>query len=146
MLDVRKIKPEMTYSLRHKILRPHQPIEEVKYDTDHNDLAFNVGAFYHGELITVASFSVDNNPNFPSAMQYSLRAMATSEDYRMLGAGRTVVTFAEGLIKEQGFDYLWCNARTSVQDYYQKLGFVTHGEVFDYPPIGPHIVMYKKLG
>jgi len=146
MLDIKKIKPEMTYSLRHKILRPHQPIEQIKYDTDHDDLAFHVGAFYHENLITVASFCVDSNTDFPFAKQYRLRAMATSEEYRMLGAGRAVVTFAEGLIKEQGFDYLWCKARTSVQVYYEKLGFVTHGEVFDYPPIGPHIVMYKKLG
>ncbi|KJE31387.1 putative yitI [Bacillus licheniformis] len=29
--------------------------------------------------------------------------------------------------------------------YYEKLGFSEQGEVYDIPPIGPHILMYKKL-
>lgn len=35
--------------------------------------------------------------------------------------------------------------RISVQKYYRKLSFKIHGEVLDYPPIGPHIIMYKNL-
>jgi hypothetical protein len=37
------------------------------------------------------------------------------------------------------------NQNRNLQEYYQKLEFKPHGDVFDYPPIGPHIVMYKKL-
>ncbi|QED46582.1 GNAT family N-acetyltransferase [Cytobacillus dafuensis] len=145
MIDVLKIKPEMTYSLRHSVLRPHQTVEDCKYDTDHEAGAFHVGAFYQGELISIASFCVEKNPDFKIEKQYRLRGMATLEEFRKLGAGRSLVTFSESLIKEQGFDLLWCKARTTVQEYYNKLGFKVHGEIFDYPPIGPHIVMYKKL-
>ncbi|KAB2334528.1 GNAT family N-acetyltransferase [Cytobacillus depressus] len=145
MIEVRKITPEMTYSLRHTVLRPHQTIEHSKFDTDHEDNAFHIGAFYQGRLISVASFIADKNPDFPIERQYRLRQMATLEEYRMLGAGRAIVNYAENLIKEQGIDFIWCKARTSVEGYYNKLGFNIHGEVFDYPPIGPHIVMYKKL-
>jgi ribosomal protein S18 acetylase RimI-like enzyme len=77
--------------------------------------------------------------------QYRLRQMATLEEYRKLGAGRAVVNFAEKIIKERGFDFIWCKGRTTVQKYYENLGFKPHGDVFDYPPIGPHIVMYKQL-
>ncbi|OIK16179.1 hypothetical protein BIV60_05940 [Bacillus sp. MUM 116] len=45
----------------------------------------------------------------------------------------------------ESVDLLWCKGRTTVQEYYMKLGFEAHGDVFDYPPIGPHIVMVKKL-
>jgi GNAT superfamily N-acetyltransferase len=145
MLDVRKIQPEMTYSLRHRVLRPHQTVEDCKYDTDFEDHAFHVGSFYQGKLISIASFNVEKNPDFSIERQYRLRAMATLEEFRKFGAGRTVVDYAEEFIKEQGVDFLWCNGRTTVQEYYNKLGFKAHGEVFDYPPIGPHIVMYKKL-
>jgi GNAT superfamily N-acetyltransferase len=145
MLEVRNIEPEMTYGLRHSVLRPHQTVEDCKYDTDHEDYAFHVGAFYQGRLISIASFCVEKNPDFPIEKQYRLRAMATLEEFRKLGAGRAVVNYAENLIKEQGIDFLWCKGRTTVQEYYNKLGFKTHGEVFDYPPIGPHIVMYKKI-
>jgi GNAT superfamily N-acetyltransferase len=145
MVEVRNIEPEMTYGLRHSVLRPHQTVEDCIYDTDHEDYAFHVGAFYQGRLISIASFCVEKNPDFPIERQYRLRAMATLEEFRKLGFGRAVVNYAEILIKEQGIDFLWCKGRTTVQEYYNKLGFKTHGEVFDYPPIGPHIVMYKKI-
>lgn len=145
MLDVRIIEPEMTYSLRHTVLRPNQSIEYSKYDTDHEKDAFHVGAFFQGKLISVASFIRENNPDFDIERQYRLRQMATLEEYRKLGAGRAVVSFAENIIKEHGFDFLWCKGRTTVQKYYEKLGFEPHGNVFDYPPIGLHIVMCKKL-
>ncbi len=145
MLDVRLIEPEMTYSLRHTVLRPKQSIEDSKYDADHEMDAFHVGAFFQGKLISVASFIIDRNPDFPFERQYRLRQMATLEEFRKLGAGRTVVNFAENIIKERGFDFLWCKGRTTVQKYYEKLGFEPYGDVFDYPLIGPQIVMYKKL-
>jgi len=71
--------------------------------------------------------------------------MASLEEYRKLGAGRAVVSFAENIITARGVNFLWCKRRTSVQKYYEKLGFEPVGDVFDYPPIGPHIVMFKKL-
>ncbi len=145
MIEVRTIKPEMTYSLRHQILRPHQTLEDCQYETDHETGTFHIGAFYQEKLISIASFYIENNPDFSSDKQYRLRAMATLDDFRKLGAGRAIVSFAEGLINEQGADLLWCNGRTNVQEYYHKLGFKAHGEVFDYPPIGPHIVMFKVL-
>lgn len=145
MFEVKLIRPEKTYDIRHKILRPHQSFEDCKYTTDHEEGAFHVGAFYEGKLISVASFCIENHPDFHIEKQYRLRAMATLEEYRRLGAGRAVVDFAEKIIKEGRFKFLWCKARTTVQEYYEKLGFRTYGEVFDYPPIGPHIIMYKKL-
>lgn len=145
MLEVRKIEPEMTYNIRHAVLRPHQILEDCKYDTDYQDNAFHVGAFYEGKLISVAAFCVENHPNFPIEMQYRLRAMATLDEFRKLGAGRAIVKYAEKLIEKKGYNFLWCKGRTSVQEYYIKLGFKAQGEVFDYLPIGPHIIMYKNL-
>ena len=145
MLKVREIKPELSYHLRHTILRPHQPFEACVYDTDHDDDAFHVGAYLQDKLISIASFYAESYSGIPIAKQYRLRAMATVEEYRKLGAGRAIVEYAENILKECGGVILWCKGRTGVQEYYKKLGFETHGEVFDYPPIGPHIVMCKKL-
>ncbi|WNS76207.1 GNAT family N-acetyltransferase [Bacillus sp. DTU_2020_1000418_1_SI_GHA_SEK_038] len=145
MLEVKKITQEMTYRLRHTVLRPHQTIEDCKYDTDYEPGALHVGAFSHGRLISIASFCIEKNPDFSIEMQYRLRGMATLEEFRKLGAGRLIIAYAEDLVKAQGFDLIWCNARTSVQEYYSRVGFNIHGDVFDYPPIGPHIVMFKKL-
>lgn len=145
MFEIRKIQASETYQIRHRVLRPHQPLKECNYDTDYEDGAFHVGAFYQGTLVSVASFCVENHPDFPIKKQYRLRAMATLEDYRRLGAGRLIVGYGETLIKQLDTHLLWCKGRTSVQEYYEKLGFKVHGAVFDYPPIGPHIIMCKRL-
>jgi ribosomal protein S18 acetylase RimI-like enzyme len=146
MVSVREIKPEMLYDIRHSILRPHQPYEACIYDTDNDAGAFHVGAFHQEKLISIASFYVEKHPDLSYKTQYRLRAMATLPEHRQLGAGRAVVQFAESRIKENKAEILWCMGRTNVQGYYEKLGFQAYGEVFDYPPIGPHIVMYKELG
>lgn len=145
MFEVKLINPEMTYGIRNSVLRPHQEIKDCKYDTDNENYAFHIGAFYQGKLISVASFCLEKHPYFPIKKQYRLRAMATLDNFRNLGAGRSVVNYAENLIKEQDICFLWCKGRTAVQEYYSKLGFKAYGDVFDYPPIGPHIIMYKKL-
>lgn len=145
MFEIKFIDPEMTYEIRHSILRPNQSIEDCKYSTDYEEGAFHVGAFYEGRLISIASFCIERHPAFPIEKQYRLRAMATLEGYRKLGAGRRVVNFAENIIKERSFQLLWCKARFTAQGYYEKLGFKSHGQVFDYHPIGPHIIMYKRL-
>ena len=145
MIYITTIKPEMTYQLRHSILRPHQSLNDCKYDTDQRNGTFHIGAFHKGTLICTASFNVENNENFHTQKQYRLRAMATLEAYRNLGVGRKVIAHAEDILNQKDVELLWCNGRTTVQSYYEKLGFKKHGEVFDYPPIGPHIVMYKKL-
>lgn len=145
MFEVKLISPDLTYSLRHQILRPNQSLEECKYSTDYEEGAFHVGVFCQGKLISIASFCIENLPDFPQEVQYRLRAMATVEKFRRMGAGRQVVSFAEKIIKDKGVEILWCMGRVDAQGYYEKLGFKPHGEVFDYPPLGPHIIMYKKL-
>ena len=145
MFEVRKIQPEITYNLRQIVLRPYQTAEDCRLDTDHEENAFHVGAFYQEKLISTASFCAEIHTDFTVEKQYRLRAMATLEEFRNLGAGSAVIHYGENIIKEQGVSFLWCKGRVTVQGYYNKLGFRTHGEVFDYPPIGPHIIMYKVL-
>lgn len=144
-MEVREVSPETTYELRHTILRPHQPFEACIYDTDRDVTTFHVGAFYEGTLISVASFYKEKNSEFTKEKQYRLRAMATRPTHRRLGAGRAVIDYAEKRIREEDIELLWCMGRTSVQGYYERLGFQPYGTVFDYPPIGPHIVMVKDF-
>ena len=145
MFDIKIIDSEMTYNIRHKVLRPNQPIEDSKYDTDNQENSFHVGGFHNGQLISIVSFCIQNHPDFSSETQYRLRAMATLEGFRNKGVGRHLVDYAENIIKKRGYDFLWCNARTSAQQYYNKLGFKPHGEVYDQKYIGPHIILYKEL-
>ncbi|QHT46178.1 GNAT family N-acetyltransferase [Halobacillus sp. ACCC02827] len=142
---VQRIKAEQTYHLRHQILRPHQSFQACQYDTDHDSGAFHIGAFHKRELVSVASFYPESHPELADSHPYRLRAMATVEEYRGKGAGREVVTFGESELKHLAADLLWCKGRTSVKQYYERLGFQPFGEAFDYPSLGPHVIMYKEL-
>ncbi len=45
MLEVKTISAEDTYEIRHRILRPHQSIEQCQYEQDHAEGSFHLGAF-----------------------------------------------------------------------------------------------------
>ncbi|TCP29723.1 acetyltransferase (GNAT) family protein [Scopulibacillus darangshiensis] len=145
-MEIKYIKPKDTYKLRHKILRPNQTIEDCKFEGDMDEHSFHLGAYFNGQLISIASFYREKNPTLNGAMQYRLRGMATDGEYRKQKAGSSLIASAEEILKEKGADLWWCNARTKVSPYYKKLGLSEHGEVFDIHPIGPHKLMYKKIG
>lgn len=145
MIVVKEISVDETYPLRHKVLRPHQPFETCKYDTDKQEGSFHVGVFSGSKLICVVSFCLEKHPDLPGTMHYRLQAMATLSNYRKQGAGRFAVEFGEKKIRNKSARYLWCKGRTEVQTYYEKLGFSPLGEVFDYPGLGPHITMVKEI-
>lgn len=145
MIEIREITTEETYPIRHTILRPHQPFENCKYETDYLDTSFHMGAFYDGKLVSIASFCEEIHPELNSGKQYRLRAMATLPEFRKQNIGSSIVNDAESKLRKKNIDYLWCKGRTEVQSYYKKLGFVPFGEVFNYPGLGPHIVMVKCI-
>ncbi len=45
MVEVKPITAEDTYAIRHSVLRPHQTIEDCKYDQDSVKGAFHLGGF-----------------------------------------------------------------------------------------------------
>lgn len=144
-MRIKQIEAQDTLSLRHEILRPNQTLKECKYPKDHEEDTFHLGAFEQNQLISVGSFYREDHPNVPQGKVYRLRGMATWPEFRGLGAGSEIISKAEEILTQRHADILWCNARMSAQGYYMRLGFIQAGEVFDLPPIGPHVVSYKKI-
>ena len=144
MIEVKPINAEDTYEIRHRILRPNQPLEACMYETDLLGGAFHLGGYYRGKLISIASFHKAEHSELEGEEQYQLRGMATLEGYREQKREARSSAMPKSFFGKRGRP-LWCNARTSVSGYYEKLGFSEQGEVYDIPPIGPHILMYKKL-
>ncbi|KAF1680239.1 MULTISPECIES: GNAT family N-acetyltransferase [Bacillus] len=146
MLEVKTISPEDTYEIRHRVLRPHQTIEQCQYEQDDAPGAFHLGAYYAGTLISIASFSPQPQPLVTADSAYQLRGMATLEGYRDQKAGSKLMKYAEQKLEDMGIEAVWCNARHHVKGYYEKLGWEERGEPFEIPGIGTHIVMCKTLG
>ncbi|PGY02327.1 GNAT family N-acetyltransferase [Bacillus cereus] len=145
MVTIRCIDASETYELRQKILRPTQQLEDCKYPSDYETNSFHLGAFLHAELISIASFSAESEPSLQGNNHYRLLGMATMPSFRKQHAGSSLIQQAEVMLKEREAELLWCNARITVTDYYKRLGFLEHGEIFDIHPIGLHKLMYKTL-
>ncbi|KEK23780.1 GNAT family N-acetyltransferase [Bacillus gaemokensis] len=145
MFTIKRIDASETYVLRQKILRPSQALDDCQYPFDYELHTFHLGAFLNNELISIASFSHETQANLQGSNHYRLRGMATVPSFRKQNAGSSLIHQAEITLKERQAEVLWCNARITVTDYYKRLGFHEHGEIFDIHPIGLHSLMYKAL-
>ena len=145
MITIKLIDASETYELRQKILRPTQTLTDCKYPSDYKFHSFHLGASLNEELISIASFSSEAEPSLQGSNHYRLRGMATVPTFRKQHAGSSLIQQAEVILKERQAEILWCNARITVTDYYKRLGFLEHGEIFDIHPIGLHKLMYKRL-
>ncbi|AZB44469.1 GNAT family N-acetyltransferase [Bacillus sp. FJAT-42376] len=139
------IKAEETVPLRQKVLRPGQPVRECRYEADEKENTFHLGCYIGETLISIASFYEEAFPLLTGSSQYRLRGMATLPEYRSMKAGSSLLQKAEEVLSGRNADLWWCNARTTVEEYYQKQGLQKIGNVFELEGIGPHQVMYKRL-
>lgn len=144
MITVKNIDGSETYVLRQKILRPSQTLADCKYPSDYETDSFHLGAFINDKLISIASFSKEIYPDLPTGIHYRLRGMATLPEFRNNHAGSSLIQKAEQILQERQANILWCNGRITVADYYKRLGFQEHGEIFEIEPIGLHKVLYKE--
>jgi len=129
------------------MLRPHGTLADCIFKGDDDELTFHLGAFIEGKLVSVASFYFENKPEFETdhKHQYRLRGMATLPDNQGQGLSSALLKTAFPLIKGNQCSLLWCNARESAEGFYQKVGFRSHGDIFDIPLIGPHRLMSIEI-
>jgi len=139
------ISAAQTRDLRSRILRPRQLPETLIYDGDDEQDTFHIGAFCNGQLSGIGSVMRRNPAGDPSPDNWLLRGMATTPETRGSGLGKAILNEAIRYCRERDGALLWCNARTSAADFYQKSGFVIEGEEFELPDIGPHFLMIKTL-
>jgi predicted GNAT family N-acyltransferase len=70
--------------------------------------------------------------------------VATLSSYRYHGVGRALMNFVEAYAKDKGIKELKLHAQKPVEEFYQKLGYVTKGDIF-YEADIPHVLMTKTL-
>jgi predicted GNAT family N-acyltransferase len=144
-LRVLRISASDTYPIRHQILRPGRPIESCHFQGDEDDQTFHLGAFVESKLVSVASFFFEKHPALDAPYQYRLRGMATLPEHRFNGLSSELLKMGFPIVKQNFCQLVWCNARLEAKGFYEKVGFVPTGEIFDVPEIGQHILMFKKL-
>lgn len=139
-----------TLKLRRFVLKPHLSEQECILPGDYQATTSHLGLVSKSsdkmEILSVATFIQQAHPELPAENSYRLRGMATDPKYQGRGFGRDVVNYGlEYLRTTEKCDLVWCDARENAFTFYQKLGFILHGPMFEVPYTGPHKVMYKRL-
>lgn len=145
MTHVRLISAEETWSLRHRVLRPHQDMTAVQYAEDERDDPLHFGAMDKSEILAIASVYHEDENGQRGLGIWRLRGMASDPAVRGHGFGAHVLQGCLQYLREFGASQVWCNARVTVRGFYEKHGFVVEGDVFEMPGIGPHVFMRKRF-
>jgi GNAT superfamily N-acetyltransferase len=146
-VTVRRVAPEVTYDLRHRILRLHEAPEDLRLEAE-DDARAGFFAAQTDDGTTVATAVV-----FPASPPWDtrdgsawrLRGMATEEHWRSRGIGAAVLDAVVDHVLAGGGRLVWCNARLAALSFYERAGFERVGEEWDEPFIGPHVAMQRVL-
>jgi len=143
----RTIELRAARGLRHDLLRPHQEPWEIVFDGDDAPDTLHVGAFDAESLVGIASVMREAPPwARDDDRAWRLRGMATQPEVRGRGYGGALLERCLAHALDHGGALAWCSARVPAAGFYRRYGFETVGEVYDVAPIGPHVLMRRRLG
>lgn len=142
---VRRVQLEETFDLRKTVLRPHIPVSEVRFPGDEDADTIHLGAEVEGRVVGVITAIREPPPGSSHQSAWRLRGVAVQPEYQRAGIGRRLLTDCERRVRAARGEKIWCNARTNVIAFYERLGFVVTSGIFEIEGIGPHVQMQKTL-
>jgi predicted GNAT family N-acyltransferase len=142
-VDVEQVPMGLVLPLRQRVLRPHQEIAEIITDGDLTGVHF--AAFDAASVIVGVASLHNETGDAESEPRWRLRGMAIDGAWQRRGVGRDVMDALLEFVARSGGGEIWCAARLHAVEFYEKFGFVTVGDVFEEPVIGPHIRMERLV-
>lgn len=143
-IAIKMITAAETYDVRHPVLRKNRPLSSCGMEGDDNSSTIHWGAYSENALVGVVSlFSTPDH--FKTKICKQVRGMAVLPSYRGKGIGKQLLKNLEDFAQKNRTNYLWMNAREKSIAFYQHLGYLKKGEMFEIEPIGTHRYLYKLL-
>lgn len=136
MLTIRPITPARTYTLRHAVLWPDQPLAYVQLPDDEAGQHF--GAFEQEDLVAVISLFIS-----PDGLA-RFRKFAAAQAWQGRGIGSALLAHVIEVARAQGATALWCDARQHTLPFYQRFGLAPEGAVF-YKGEIPYLRLQRSL-
>ncbi|KXX67861.1 GNAT family N-acetyltransferase [Flammeovirga sp. SJP92] len=113
-IEIREITAPQTWALRHKVMWPNEPLSYVKIPDD--EKGQHLGLFVENELTSVISLFMDPDKNV------QFRKFATLKEQQGKGFGSMLLKHVMKVVKENGGNLLWCNARATATILYEREG------------------------
>jgi predicted GNAT family N-acyltransferase len=129
----------LSIALRTAVLREPLGLFFTEQELEEEDTSYHLTA-WEGELLVgcLVLLPID-------AFTVKMRQVAVRPDKQGLGIGKLLVQYAEALAKEHLFESIRLHARESAFRFYDQLGYVSSGDIFEEVGI-PHKAYSKKLG
>lgn len=123
--------------IRNRVFQDEQGFEDEFDEIDENNRAKHMVIYKNGEPIATCRFFKIND-------EYKIGRIAVVKEYRGQGIGKMIVRCAEEKVYELGGRELCLSSQVRAQGFYEKIGYVTEGEIY-MDQMCPHIKMRKKL-
>lgn len=114
MLEINEMKTLETLDLRHRILSPHNSVDSIILSEDDSGQYF--GLFKNAQFISFVSLFIEND-----TAQFCKFATETSEQNK--GYGSILLNHIIEETIKNNVKCLWCNARVTALNFYNKFGF-----------------------
>lgn len=142
---VKQVPLQKVLPLRSKMLRNGAELSACVFPTDDVVGVFHLAHYVEeDEITTVATFFPQNLAG-QMGVGFQLRGMATDVAFLGKGYGAALVKYAIDYLRQAKAEYIWCNARASAVNFYQKQGFKIVSDEFEIPGVGPHYIMILNL-
>jgi predicted GNAT family N-acyltransferase len=141
---VEQVRPEITYDLRARVLRPGLPPVRARFPGDAAADATHYAAYDRADRV-VGVVAVLPEPTPSGLAGHRLRGMAVHPDERASGVGSALLVRVFDGVARLGGGLLWCQARIAARGFYARAGFIEVGEIWQDPDFGPHVEMHRHV-
>lgn len=122
-MEIKKIKVEDTWNLRHEVMWPDRDLDYIKLENDFDGIHY--GLFVNDKMVSVISVFFEGK-----SVQFRKFATLKSEQNKGYGTFLLKGVFEE-IEKTEGSESIWCNARKNKRSYYEKFGLKETGRSFE---------------
>jgi phosphoribosylformimino-5-aminoimidazole carboxamide ribotide isomerase len=134
-IQIREVSLETVWAMRQEIMYPQESIDFVKLEEDEKGLHW--GLYEEDKLISVISL-------FKNDQALQFRKFATINSMQGKGYGTKLLQYVMGWAQKNDIKTVWCNARTTATNLYEKFGMKQSGPGWEKYGLG-FIKMEKQL-
>ncbi|MDX8450235.1 GNAT family N-acetyltransferase [Mesorhizobium captivum] len=147
-IDVGFIDEADAFALRQIALAPAKPRKPPAYPTAVDQ--FHVGAFGDGEIVSAATFMIENPDPEDTQMSlplrcWRIRAMATLAPLRRRGYASAILAYGIHEIRKRQGVVVWCNGRVTAASFYEHHRFRRVRGIRHAPNVPDHFRFVREL-
>lgn len=129
---------ETSIVIRNEVFRKPHGLDIKDDDLSSDKVVEMFGAYMKDKLIATIFLDIVDKDTI------KIRNVAILDEYRGKGLGKYLMDHVEDIARERGYTKSVLMGRVSAEKFYNKLGYKTISEAYDYKTV-PHVDMEKYL-